>query len=94
MMVTSSTTAGAFYANIFSNMMPIKAFGIFAGTLIPINFLLVITIFPAAVIFYENNIKYKSCCYVKQRDPQGNEITSENAPEQEELSKVEKVFSN
>jgi predicted RND superfamily exporter protein len=42
MTVTSVTTAAAFYANLFSPIMPIRAFGVFAGTLVPMNFILVI----------------------------------------------------
>ena len=55
--ITSSTTAVGFFANAFSPLMPIKAFGIFVGVIVPMNFLLVVTIFPAAVIIYDENIK-------------------------------------
>ena len=51
--ITSSTTAVGFFANAFSPLMPIKAFGIFVGVIVPMNFLLVVTIFPAAVITYD-----------------------------------------
>jgi predicted RND superfamily exporter protein len=60
--VTASTTAVAFAANIFSPLMPIAAFGIYAGTIIPLNFVLIITIFPAAIIFHDNRLKNKKCC--------------------------------
>lgn len=63
MFVTSSTTCVAFLANYFSPIMPIKAFGIFAAVIIPVNFLLVCWTFPALVIFEENYIKKK--CYEK-----------------------------
>ena len=56
MTVTSTTTAAAFYANLFSPIMPIRAFGVFAGTLIPINFFLVVFMMPSAVIFYESKL--------------------------------------
>jgi predicted RND superfamily exporter protein len=59
--VTASTTAVAFAANIFSPLMPIAAFGIFAGTIIPLNFVLIITIFPAAIIIYDEKLKNKKC---------------------------------
>ena len=62
MTVTSATTAAAFYANLFSPIMPIRAFGVFAGTLVPINFFLVVLMMPPAVIYYEEKLKYKSCC--------------------------------
>lgn len=60
--VTASTTAVAFAANIFSPLMPIAAFGIYAGTIIPLNFVLIITIFPAAIIYYEDNLHHTKCC--------------------------------
>ena len=45
--VTSSTTTVAFLANALSDVKPIRAFGIFAAILIPVNFLIVIMIMPA-----------------------------------------------
>ena len=51
MFVTSSTTCVAFLANYFSPIMPIKAFGIFAAIIIPVNYLMVCWIFPALIIF-------------------------------------------
>lgn len=80
MAVTSSTTAVAFFANALSPIMPIRAFGIFSGILIPINFLLVITMMPPAVIFYEKTVDKKCtkcfgccmptlCCKDKKPDP-------------------------
>lgn len=61
--VTSSTTSVAFLANAFSPIMPIKAFGIYAAIIIPSNYLLMVMMFPPAVIFYERNFaKYKFCC--------------------------------
>ena len=62
MSVTSSTTAAAFFANFFSPIMPIKAFGIFAGTLIPVNFMLVVLIMPPAVIYKEEKLM-NTCCF-------------------------------
>ena len=64
MSITSSTTAAAFFANLFSPIMPIRSFGIFSGFLIPMNFCLVVIVMPCAVIFWERNIKgrFKYCC--------------------------------
>lgn len=62
MTVTSSTTAVAFFANVFSPIMPIRAFGIFSGVLIPVNFFLVVMIMPPAVIYYEDKMEGKTCC--------------------------------
>jgi predicted RND superfamily exporter protein len=98
MTVTSATTAAAFYANLMSPIMPIKAFGVFAGTLIPINFMLVVLIMPSGVIWYENMIKYKACCCCcNKRLPSGEILTKENDPEllnkgSDAHSKIEKFF--
>lgn len=62
MAITSSTTSVAFFANGFSSLMGISAFGMFAGVIVPINYLLVIMIFPPAVIWYENNVLNKEGC--------------------------------
>jgi protein dispatched 1 len=64
MAVTSSTTSVAFFANIFSPMMPIKAFGIFAGLIIPINYFLVVTFLPPATIFFEEHIEGRFCKFI------------------------------
>lgn len=70
MAITSSTTAVAFFANALSPLINISAFGVFAGVIVPINYLLVVIIFPPAVIWYESNIlenpKMSSClCWAK-----------------------------
>ena len=52
MLITSITDAGAFYANSFSNIAAVRIFGYFMGTLVCINFLLVITYFPAVVVLH------------------------------------------
>ncbi|KAJ7333918.1 Protein dispatched 1 [Desmophyllum pertusum] len=53
MFVTSLTTASAFFAGVSSSITPIKLFGIFAGTSILTNYLLMITYFPAVVALHE-----------------------------------------
>lgn len=62
MSVTSSTTMAAFFANVFSNVMPIKSFGIYAGIIIPLNFIFVVLFFPSATILYERCCAGKCCC--------------------------------
>jgi predicted RND superfamily exporter protein len=49
--ITTSTTCAAFFANSFSNIMPIRAFGIYAGLIILVNFVLISLMFPPMVIF-------------------------------------------
>ena len=65
MAVTSATTAAAFFANYWSPIMPIQSFGIFAGVLIPINFILVSILIPPATIWYEKKLKDVNCCLKK-----------------------------
>jgi predicted RND superfamily exporter protein len=103
MTVTSSTTAVAFFANAFSPIMPIRAFGIFTGVLIPINFFLVVMIMPPAVIYYESVVKKKytrmcgccpgkgkCCCCPAKQDAESTEV--EEVAEGKENSKVEIFF--
>lgn len=59
MAITSSTTAVAFFATSISPIMQISAFGLFAGVIVPVNYLLVILVFPPAVIWYEKTILAK-----------------------------------
>lgn len=61
-LITSSTTAVAFFGNAFSNMMPIRSFGIFAGTIVPVNYVLVILFMPPTLIWYENNLAHREGC--------------------------------
>jgi protein dispatched 1 len=57
MAITSCTTAVAFYANYFSDIMPIKAFGVFAGTIIIVNYVLVCFLFTTVIAAYEGTLK-------------------------------------
>ena len=98
MTITSATTAAAFYANLISPIMPIRAFGVFAGTLIPVNFLLVVLMMPPTVIYYEAYLKHKKCCCCcNRKTATGEKITDDNNPDKIEVgqdshSKIEKFF--
>ena len=60
MLVTSLTTASAFFAGVSSSITAIRLFGLFAGTSILTNYLLMITYFPAVVALHEKWVlKYK-----------------------------------
>lgn len=56
-LATSSTTGAAFLATGLSTIMPISSFGFFAGVLIPINFILVITFYPVLLMIYTKYTK-------------------------------------
>lgn len=98
MTVTSATTAAAFYANLVSPIMPIRAFGVFAGTLIPVNFFLVVIMMPPAVIYYEAHLRHKvCCCCFDKRLPDGEKVNDENDPNkieqgQDAHSRLDKFF--
>jgi predicted RND superfamily exporter protein len=62
MAITSSTTAVAFFANGLSELITIQTFGLFAGVIVPVNYLLVVMIFPPAVVWYEREILYNPKC--------------------------------
>lgn len=53
MLVTSLTTAAAFYASYGSSITAVRCFGIFAGTTVLANYLLMITWLPASVSISE-----------------------------------------
>jgi predicted RND superfamily exporter protein len=87
MTVTSSTTAVAFFANAMSPIMPIRAFGIFTGVLIPINFFLVVMIMPPAVIYFETVIQPKNfacCCFCPRKKLHMSDEVMQISPEGEE----------
>ena len=64
--VTSSTTAVAFLANAASDIRPIRAFGIFAAIIVPVNFFIVILMMPSVMIYHDKHFKekcaYRKCC--------------------------------
>ncbi|XP_034128147.1 protein dispatched [Drosophila guanche] len=62
MFVTSLTTAGAFYASYSSSITAIKCFGIFAGTVVVTNYLLMITWLPATVSIMERLFASRISC--------------------------------
>jgi len=70
MFVTSITTCVAFLANVFSPLMPVKAFGIFAAIIIPVNFVLVCWVFPALIMWKEWYIEGKLLKWMNKK-PKG-----------------------
>jgi predicted RND superfamily exporter protein len=52
MLVTSITDACAFYANCINDITVVRIFGAFVGTMVIVNYLLVVTYFPAIVILW------------------------------------------
>ena len=61
MFITSFTTSIAFIATGLSKIMPISTFGFFSSIIIPINFILTVTFYPAILILWERKINGKFC---------------------------------
>ncbi|XP_041831186.1 protein dispatched homolog 1 [Melanotaenia boesemani] len=62
MFVTSFTTAAAFYANYVSNITAIRCFGVYAGTAILVNYILMVTWLPAVVVLHERYLPSVFSC--------------------------------
>ena len=50
MAVTTVTDAAAFFTNCLSSITVVRVFGVFMGTLVLVNFFLVVTAFPALIV--------------------------------------------
>lgn len=55
--VASSTTCVAFLANGFSSIMPIQAFGIYAGIIVPVNYLLTSLLLPPMLYIHDRYLR-------------------------------------
>merc|ERR1719159_681842 len=62
MFVTSFTTMAAFVASATSPLVDVQSFGIFAAFAILVDFALVITWFPACLVWYHNNLESRGHC--------------------------------
>jgi predicted RND superfamily exporter protein len=65
--VTSSTTCVAFLANSFSSIMPIQAFGIYAGIIVPVNYVLTSLLMPPMLNIHDRYLRGK--CYKSNNYP-------------------------
>lgn len=75
MFVTSFTTAAAFYANYVSNITAIRCFGVYAGTAILVNYILMVTWLPAVVVLHERYLLNIFSCF---RKPQARVYNNKN----------------
>lgn len=64
MLVTSATTAASFYANAISRISAVRSFGLWTGTLVVANYVLVLTLFVAALSAYDSNMRF---CFTRWR---------------------------
>ena len=93
--ITSSTTSVAFLANVFSPIMPIASFGIYAAIIISANYLLIIMIFPPVIIFWERHLSNRNWICMKRDETvsQVEKIDGNPEDEKEEFGKMEMFFS-
>ena len=92
MAVTSSTTSVAFFANIFSPVMPIRSFGIISVVIIPINYFFVVMFMPPAVIYYEEKFAQKAACCGCLGSKEKVPIAAAAEPDKIKLTRVERFF--
>jgi len=90
MFVTSSTTMVAFLATATSAIVPMSALGLWAAAVILVNYLLVITFFPAMLIIWSRRWENHGfgrcfCCA-------GEALADIDNPDLKELSRVESFF--
>ena len=88
MLVTTLTTIFAFLATGISEIMPISTFGFFAATLIGMNYLLVISYYPACVILREKFCKKKKLANNKLP------VSSQIEKPEEEVNHVKIINNN
>ena len=73
MLVTSLTSSIAFFACYFSAIMPLRSFGLFAGLLVPIDFLLTIFVQPVLYYVYETTFLSKKKAEGQEEGPNSDE---------------------
>ena len=74
MLATSLTTAAAFGSNAFSYIPPVRALGVFAAMTVGANFVLVLTLLPAALLLRARRERDR------RRDDEENENAGGRAP--------------
>lgn len=71
--VTSVTTAAAFFVTATSPIMPIGTLGIWAGVLVLLQFFLVITIYPSAIIIWHRFFRVRTFTNCFNKPDKGRE---------------------
>ena len=57
MFITSVVSMISCFSLVFTEVIPIRSFGFYAAILIAVNFIIVITMLPAMLVFYENRLQ-------------------------------------
>jgi len=95
MLITSFTTAMAFYVTATNNLIPISAFGVWAGSLILFQYLLCIVMFPCNLVVWQRHFRYRlwrKC--LKKVDPFTGETAGSKAEEDAEGRHMDAVAHN
>ncbi|KAJ5077047.1 hypothetical protein M0811_00367 [Anaeramoeba ignava] len=87
MAITTITTTGAFFGNLFSPIPAIKYFGLFTGVSVVLNYLLVVTWFPANIIIWDS-FGGGQCCCKSKKFKLARKQTLEQTLKQEEIEKI------
>jgi predicted RND superfamily exporter protein len=62
--VTACTAAAAFFSNCFNSIMPIRAFGIYAGIIVLVNYVIILILMPPMIVFHEKYLANR--CFSKK----------------------------
>ena len=97
MFITSATTCCAFLCTLITPLAGVRAFGVFAATVILINYLLVMSLFCTAVVIYHNKFETRSCCVrtgcCLNTDPNPTQLAREDPSKQRE-DRFSRFFRN
>ena len=63
MLITSITTAGAFLSNAFAPVLAVRLFAIYMAILVIVDYIYVITLFPAAIVVRHKCCIERGCCF-------------------------------
>ncbi len=90
MLTTSFTTSIAFIATAASDVMPISAFGYFAASCVIMNYVLVMTVFPALLMVWHSTGSVNACCCDLPIPGWTTKDTRESVKQQDETEEVKK----
>lgn len=83
MAITSATTCSAFLCTLITPLVDVQAFGVFAATVILVDYILVMTLFCTAVVIYHNKFERPGCfascgaaCRTTDPSPTAKALTS------------------
>ena len=82
MLFTSCTTALAFFSNYFSPLMVFQSLGLFAATIVIVDFYMAVIVYPTAIMIYEQRIKmnWRDCRKVCKKTQDGPPKNSSGGP--------------